>query len=87
MMINYYFADHPKKTESYEIVDRTWLPGRLRFGTDNIPVFTININGTRKELVFHSKFYEDMNSYRFVEFETGKGFFGFDIVKNKKLKK
>ena len=41
--------------------------------------------GKRKELVFYSQFYEKMNSYNTVEFETRKGFFGFDILENKKL--
>lgn len=88
MIINYYFANYPKKTESYEIVDRTSLPARLgRYGSKKQPVFTINYKGKRKELVFYSTFYEGMNTYRFVEFEIRQGFFGFDIIENKKLKK
>lgn len=85
MMINYYFPNHQKKMVSYEIIEKTWLPGRLN-SKDKVPVFTINFNGTRKELVFYSTFYNDMDLFRFVEFETRRGFFGFDIIENKKLK-
>ncbi|WP_344730724.1 hypothetical protein [Corallibacter vietnamensis] len=86
MLTNYYFADQNVKTESYKIIDRTWLPERVgKTGSEKQPVFTIKYKGKRKELVFYSQFYEKMNSYNTVEFETRKGFFGFDILENKKL--
>ena len=86
MLSNYYFADQNTRTESYKIIDRTWLPERVgKTGSEKQPVFTINYKGKRKELVFYSQFYEKMNSYNTVEFETRKGFFGFDILENKKL--
>lgn len=88
MLTNYYFADQNVKSESYKIIDRTWLPKRLgKYGSENQPVFIINYKGKRKELVFYSQFYEKMNSYTSVEFEVRKGFFGFDILENKKLHK
>jgi len=87
MLMNYYLADRNVKTESYEIVDRTWIQGggtRYRFG-EKQPVFTINYKGKKKELVFFTEYYEKMNSYKTVEFETRQGFFGFDVLENKKL--
>ena len=88
MLTNYYFADQNVKSETYKIIDRTWLPKRLgKYGSENQPVFIINYKGKRKELVFYSQFYEKMNSYTSVEFEVRKGFFGFDILENKKLHK
>ena len=86
MLTNYSFADQSVKTESYKIVDRTWLPKRVgKYGSENKPVFVINYKGKKKELVFYSQFYEKMNTYKTVEFETRKGFFGFDILINKRL--
>ncbi len=86
MLTNYYFADQNVKTESYKIIDRTWLPERVgKTGSKKQPVFTINYKGKRKELVFYSQYYNKMNSYKTVEFDIRKGFFGFDILKNKKL--
>ena len=86
MLTNYYFADQSVKTESYKIVDRTWLPERVgKNGSEKKPVFIINYKGKKKELVFYSQFYEKMNTYQTVEFETRKGFFGFDILENKRL--
>ncbi|EDM42896.1 hypothetical protein SCB49_11387 [unidentified eubacterium SCB49] len=88
MLVNYYFAEQNIKTESYKIIDRTWLPERVRvrvIHSEKQPVFTIDYKGKRKELVFNSQFYEKMNTYTTVEFETRKGFFGFDILENKKL--
>ena len=87
MLTNFYFADQNVKTESYEIVDRSSIRGTTkgRIGKEQ-PVFTINYKGKRKELVFKNQFYEKMNFYKTVEFEIRKGFFGFDILENKKLK-
>ena len=87
MLTNYYFADQNVKTESYKIIERTSIQGgtKYRIGKKQ-PVFTIKYQGKKKELVFYSQFYENMDSYKAVEFETRKGFFGFDILQNKKLK-
>ena len=86
MLTNYYFADQNVKTESYEIVDRTWLPERVaKYGSEKKPVFTINYKGENKELVFYSQFYEKMDLYKTVEFKIRDGFFGFEILENKKL--
>jgi len=86
ILTNYYFADQNVKTESYEIVDRTSIRGttKHRIGKEQ-PVFTINYKGKKKELVFFSEYYEKMNFYKTVEFETRKGLFGFEILENKKL--
>ena len=86
MLTNFYFADQNIKIESYKIVDRTSIRGttKVRIG-EELPVFTINYKGKNKELVFKNQFYEKMNFYKTVEFEIRKGFFGFDILENKKL--
>lgn len=86
MLTNFYFADQNVKTESYEIVDRTSIRGTTKGRIEKEqPVFTINYKGINKELVFKNEFYEKMNFYKTVEFEIRKGFFGFDILENKKL--
>ena len=86
MLTNYYLADKNSRTESYKIIDRTSIPGgtKYRIG-ERRPVFTINYKGKKKELVFYSEYYDKMNFYKTVEFETRKGFFGYDILENKKL--
>jgi hypothetical protein len=86
MLMNFYLADQNVKTESYEIVDRTSIRGttKSRIGEEQ-PVFRINYKGKNKELVFKNEFYEKMNFYKTVEFEIRNGFFGFDILENKKL--
>lgn len=87
MLTNYYLADEKTTTQNHEIIDRTFLPKRPgKAGSENKPVFVINYKGKRKELVFNPKFYEKMELYKSVEFEIRDGFFGFDILKNKKLK-
>ena len=86
ILTNYYFAEQNVEKKSYEIIRRTWIKGGSKYSTgEKQPVFTINYEGKNKELVFYAKFYEKMNSYKTVEFETQKGFFGFEILKNKKL--
>ena len=86
MLSNYYFAEKNVEKKSYEIIRRTWIKGGSKYSTgEKQPVFTIKYKGKKKELVFYSKYYENMNSYKNVEFETQKGFFGFEILKNKKL--
>lgn len=50
MLINFYFADQNLKTESYKIVDRTWIQGtgtKYHYG-EKQPVFTINYKGKEK---------------------------------------
>ncbi len=87
MLTNYYFADQNVKTESYKIIERTWIRGGTKYKSkrEKQPVFTINYEGKKKELVFYSRYYENMDSYKNVEFETKKGLFGFKILENKKL--
>lgn len=86
ILANYYLADQNVTTESYKIIDRTWLPERTgKVGSEKKPVFIINYKGKSKELVFYPQFYEKMNSYNTVELEIRKGVFGFDILEHKKL--
>ena len=70
----------------YKIIDRTSIRGTKKSGlAKKQPVFTIKYKGNHKELVFASEYYEKMNFYKTVEFESRKGFFGFDILENKSL--
>ncbi|WP_439339883.1 hypothetical protein [Thalassobellus citreus] len=88
MLTNYYFADQNIETESYEIVDRYELGagGGRKTSHGSQPAFIINYKGEKKELVFYTQYLEKMNFYKIVEIDTRKGFFGFDILENKKLK-
>jgi hypothetical protein len=85
MLTNYYMADSEPVKETYEIVERSSLPGRKYHRDERKPTFDINYNGKIKELVFPHKYYEKMEFYSTVELEVRKGYFGFDILENKKL--
>jgi hypothetical protein len=87
MLTNYYFADKESITETFEIVERSSLPGSKRHRDERQPTFQINYNGKIKELVFNHEYYEQMNFFTNVEIEVRKGYFGFDILENKKLNK
>ena len=86
MLINFYFADETPVKETFEIVERSSLVGRKYHRDKRKPVFRINYDGKIKELVFNHKYYEQMNFFTNVELEVRKGYFGFDILENKKLK-
>ncbi|UAM97807.1 RnfABCDGE type electron transport complex subunit D [Polaribacter litorisediminis] len=86
MLTNFYFAGKEVKTENYEIIGRTTIRGTTKGRTDKEqPVFIIVYKGKSKELVFKNEYFEKMNLYKNVEFETRNGLFGFDILENKKL--
>ncbi len=87
ILTNYYLADSNITAESYEIIDSYALPGGGIRKREPKPVFVINHNGKKKELVFYTQYLENMNSYKTVEFDTRNGFFGFKILENKKLNK
>lgn len=87
MLVNYYFADQNVKTESYEIIDRYELGegGGRKISHGPQPAFIINYKGKEKELIFYSQYLDKMDFYKTVEFDIREGFFGFDILENKKL--
>ncbi|MGV6830093.1 MAG: hypothetical protein ACWA5P_00845 [bacterium] len=85
MLTNFYLADKSAIKESYEIVDRDSLPGRKYHRNERKPTFSIDYNGTLKELVFPHSYYDKMDDYSTVELEVRKGFFGYDILVNKTL--
>ncbi len=85
ILSNYYFADKELLKKTFEIVERSSLPGREYHREERSPTFRINYNGKIKELVFEHKYYKKMESYDSIEVEVRNGFFGFDILENKKL--
>ena len=86
MLTNYYFADNKTITKEFKIIERYSLSGRKRHRSERKPTFIINYEGENKELVFPHEFYKNMETYTSVEFEVRKGYFGFEILENKKLK-
>lgn len=85
MLMNYYFAEEKTEHKIFEILERSSLPGSKYNRDKRKPTFTINFEGKEKQLVFTHKYYEKRNLYKSVEMETRKGYFGFDILENKKL--
>ena len=86
-LTNYYFADKKAIKKTFEIVERSSLPGSKHHRDERQPTFVINYHGKIKELVFNHEYYEQMNFFTNVELEVKKGYFGFDILENKKLNK
>jgi hypothetical protein len=85
MLLNYYFADNIPVKGTYEIVDRSSMPGGKNNRTEFKPLIRVDYNGQIKELVFSHEYYEKMNFYKTVELNIRKGLFGFDIIENQKL--
>jgi hypothetical protein len=85
MISNFYLAESEPVKESYTIVERSSLPGRKYHRDERKPTFRINYDGKIKELVFNHEYYEKMDFFTNVELEVRKGYFGFDILENKKL--
>jgi hypothetical protein len=85
MLTNYYLADKDPIKKTFEIVEQSSLPGGKHHREERKPTFQINYDGKIKELVFQHKFYEKRKFYKNVELEIRKGYFGFDILENKKL--
>lgn len=85
MLTNYYLADNKTVRKSFNIVERTSIPGGKNNRSKRQPVFSINYNGKIKELVFFNEFYNDMEAYTKVELVIKKGYFGYDIIENKTI--
>ena len=85
MLTNYYLADKNPIEKTFEIVERSSLPGSKHNREKRKPTFRINYEGKEKELVFQHRYYAKMKSYKNVELEIRKGYFGFDILENMKL--
>jgi hypothetical protein len=85
MLTNFYLADKNPIKKRFEIVERSSLPGSKHRREERKPTFRIIYKGKEKELVFQHKYFEKMKSYKNVELEIRKGYFGFDILENKKL--
>lgn len=84
MLTNFYLADSKPIKKTYKIIKRSSLPGSKYHRDERKPTFLINYNGNFKELVFPHKYYEKMKFYTNIELEVRKGYFGFDILENKK---
>tara|TARA_R110001632_G_scaffold31109_4_gene81353 strand:- start:5886 stop:6410 length:525 start_codon:yes stop_codon:yes gene_type:complete len=85
MLTNFYLADKNPIKKTFEIVERSSLPGSKHHRDERKPTFRINYKGKEKELVFQHKYFGKMESYKSVELAVRKGYFGFDILENKKL--
>ena len=87
LTVNYYFPDSKIEKEEYSIIDRSSASGGKYHRSERRPLFTINYRGEEKELVYNHSYYAEMNEYKSVVIETKKGFFGFDIILDRKLNK
>jgi hypothetical protein len=85
MFTNYYFASDVIEDKEFKIIKRSSLPGGKNSRDKRKPTFTINFEGQEKELVFKNEYYETMDNFGSIEISVQKGYFGFYILKNKKL--
>ncbi len=86
MLINYYFSDKTFEKRNFKILERSSMSGGKYHRNERQPLFRINYDGKMKELVFPHKYYEKMDFYSEVEFKVRNGYFGFEIIVDKKLK-
>ena len=84
---NYFFGNGQTNLKSYKIVDRYSMTGRKYHRNKRKPAFKIEYKGKLKDIHFGPDYYEDMNSFNYVEIETRQGFWNFDILIYKELKK
>ncbi len=85
MLANYYLSSSNTSDETFKILKRTELANGKSSGKSK-PVFTISYKGIDKELVFQSEYLDSLNYYSEVQLKSKKGFLGFDIITQKKLK-
>ena len=89
-LTNFYLAEENKQNVTLKIIESSYLNGggrKYRINENKQPYFVISFKKEKKELVFSSKYFEDYDQYNKVELQIHKGFFGFDIIKRKELKK
>tara|TARA_R110002049_G_scaffold240679_1_gene414540 strand:- start:638 stop:1165 length:528 start_codon:yes stop_codon:yes gene_type:complete len=86
MFANYYLASDESNKQTYGILERSSMPGRKYHRNERKPTFKISYNGKIKELVFSHEYYDKMESYQNVELTVKKGFFGYDLLLEQKLK-
>ena len=86
MFLNYYLASKNFEKETFEIVERSSLPGRKHHRYERKPTFKIIYKDNLKELVFTHKYYDKMDSYQNIELLVKEGFFGFDILIDQRVK-
>ena len=86
MFTNYYFAERISIKETFQIVEKSSMTGRKYHRNERKPIFRIKYNNKLKDLVFSHKYYEKMDFYTEVELEVRKGYLGYDILENIKLK-
>ena len=86
MFTNYYLASEESNSETFEIIERSSMTGRKYHRDERKPTFKILYNGKLKELVFNHEYYEKMESYENVELIVKKGFLGYDLLVDQKLK-
>ena len=67
MLTNYYLAEKTPEKETFEIIERSSLPGSKHHRDERQPTFRINYDGKVKELVFNHEYYEKMDFYTNVE--------------------
>mgnify|MGYP000336076546 CR=1 FL=1 len=87
MATNYYLGDSQTNLTTYQIVDRYSMTGSKNNRSKRTPAFKIKYDGKLKDIHFGHDYYENMNSFKYVELETRQGLWNFDILINKKLKK
>lgn len=85
MLANYYLRSKENKEVTCQIVDRYSMSGSRGSRRNRKPVFEIEYNGFKKELIFSNPAYANMYSYTEVHIKVATGLFGYDVVLYKEL--
>ncbi len=85
LLINFYLSDPKIEKHSCVIVESSEISGG-KGARKSQPTFIINYKGKNKELVFNSRYLWKKQFYSEVEIISQKGYFGFDVIIEQKLK-
>jgi hypothetical protein len=87
MATNFYLGEERVSTTTCKIVDRYSMSGSKGDRSRRKPVFTISYDNARKDIHFGPDYFNELNSFQFVEVKTRKGLLGFDVIVESKLLK
>lgn len=86
MISNYHLADGYTSSKSYEILDKSSLPGRRRHRAKKQLLVKIKYENEIKEMVFNNYHYIRRDKFKTVELDIRNGLFGFDVFYGTELK-
>ncbi len=87
LSLNFYLSKGEINNKKYNIIDRYSVQGRKYHRSERKPVFTIIFNNKEKDIKYSHSYFKEMNEFKSISIESQEGFFGFEVIKDKKLNK